>query len=125
MDREKTRKKLSARGWVLLGGGSAVGLLLLILLAGTTSVDSLRFLGLDSLKRSTLARLEAGATPALREELRRGFDCVIGGAATGRLSDEEVGRFARACRRATADGRVTREEVEVLRDLARQLCKGR
>jgi hypothetical protein len=125
MERKGERRRLGARGWVLLGGGAAVGLLLLVLLAGTASVDSFLFLGLDTLKRSTLARLDAGVPPMVRDELRRSFDCVIAGATGGTLAEDGVGTFARTCRRAVDDGHVTRAEAEAIRDQARQLCRGR
>jgi len=118
----KPKKKASSQRWVLIGGGLLVVLLLIVLMASTASVDSFLYLGLDTLKRGTLAKLDPATPPALREEMRKAFDCVIAGATSGEIGEEQVGGFAKACRAALEDGAVTREEAAVVRDLALALC---
>lgn len=122
VDWKPKKKGSSTQRWVLIGGGLAVVALLLFLLASTASVDSLLYLGLDTLKRSALASLDSSAPPVLREELRDAFDCAIAAATTGQVTEERVGAFAKACRGALEDRVVSREEAASLRDLARELC---
>jgi len=125
MSAARTEEKPAAsRRWVLIGGGLGVAVVLAALLASTASVDSFLYLGLDTLKRGTLARLAPDVAPGLRDELRRAFDCVTTAATSGRVAENDVGRFARACRAALADDVVDRAEAADLRDRALDLCGG-
>jgi hypothetical protein len=116
------KKSVPTQRWVLIGGGLIVVALLIALLATTASVDSFLFLGLDTLKRSSLAHLDQDVPVALREELRKAFDCAITAATSGQVGEDQVGEFARACRVALEDKVVGLEEAASLRDLALALC---
>jgi hypothetical protein len=114
------RRPLKER-WVLIAGGFVIVALVGVLMATTASVDSFLYLGLDTLKRRSFACLGPDVTAARRLELLKAFDTVIAGATAKRIDDEEVGVFARACRAALADGRITAAEAEELCALARSL----
>lgn len=122
LDWKPKKTQASSQRWVLIGGGVVVAVLLIVLLASTASVDSFLYLGLDTLKRASLAHLDPTAPPALREEVRKAFDCVIASATSGQIGEDEVGGFAKACRAALEDEVLTREEATALRDLALALC---
>lgn len=95
--------------------------LIAVLMAATASVDSFLYLGLDTLKRQALAKVATDVPPAARAELLRAFDTVIADATRKRLTEEQVGGFARACRAALADGTITATEAGELSDLAHAL----
>jgi hypothetical protein len=107
--------------WAVIAGGLVVVALIAVLMAATASVDSFLYLGLDTLKRHALGHLAADVTPPRRAELVRAFDTVIAGATARRLTEEQVGTFARACRAALADGSISAAEAGELRDLAHTL----
>ncbi len=108
--------------WAGIGGGVAVAVLILVLLAGVMSARRMLSWGLRKVTARVVAAVPPDVPAARREELRRRLDCVIRLAESDRVDERRLGELARACSDAARDGRVTPEELERIEVLAGGLC---
>ena len=108
---------------VVVGGGIVVLALLVILLGGGLSADEFLTAGLMSLRNGVMRSLAQDVSPTERLRLHSAFGCVISRAGSHAVADEELGAFARACRRAMADGRIDRNELRTLSEAGEGLCR--
>ena len=108
--------------WAGIGGGIAVAVLVLILLAGVVSARRMLVWGLRNVTARAVAAVPADVPASRREELRRRLDCVVRLAESDRVDERRLGELARACSDAARDGRVSPEAMERLEVLAGGLC---
>jgi len=108
--------------WAGIGGGAALAVLVLALLAGMVSAPKVMSWGLRKVTAAAMLAVPRDVPAARREELRRRLDCVVRLADSGRVDERRLGELARACADAARRGSMNAEELEKIEVLAGAAC---
>jgi hypothetical protein len=109
--------------WLSIGCGAVILLLFVALAAGVFSSRRMLVWGVARLADRVIAALPEGTPATIRDGMRRDFDCIVRAARAGRVNEQRLGEFARACVDALADKSISADEEVWIGTLAAALCR--